>query len=233
MRRINLRTVSAVLILGGAAIWMGRSHQTQDVAVERAPTATAVSPTPTSSALTAKALSVATNPADVTAKAPVALVKAQPLPFAPELAQYSILHRKVFLDEGEQAEKLRLLKNPALLRSLGTRLLQMPTDSSGLAEQNLAVDLLLEALRTGDSDTASEVLTTVVSDKQIEDSKMPTAARENVAGVKGEVLYRWSAQQPERTSDIARMLPGPVSQKIWQNVQTLQASNLAESEDTN
>jgi hypothetical protein len=165
-------------------------------------------------------------------RSPAAALPAGPAPHAAELAEYTLLHRKVFLSDGEEAQKATLLKNPSVLRAMGDRLLRAPGDTKGLAEQNMAVEMLLEALRSGDTGVATEVLKGVVSDKQVEDTHLDMATRESLAGVKAEVLYQWSAQIPTQAGELAGLLPGPVSQKIWQNVINMQASNVAESADT-
>ena len=98
-----------------------------------------------------------------------------------------------------------------------------------LSEQDVAVDILLDALKDGDSRAAEEALREVVKDEQVEDGTLSGGVREQLAGVKAEVLYQWSAMVPSGASELARLLPGPVSQKIWQNVLNMQSQNLAES----
>jgi hypothetical protein len=88
----------------------------------------------------------------------------------------------------------------------------------------------LAALKEGDKTAASAALQAVVQDKQIEDTGLERSAREQLAGLKAEILYQWSATQPDMTASIVAWLPGPVSQKIWQNVLRMQQSNQAESQ---
>lgn len=148
-----------------------------------------------------------------------------------ELQTYAAIQRKVFLNASEQQQKSQLLHDRQVLRGMGARLTQAPADLKASIEQNAAIDLLLEALRSGDAGTASEVLKDVVTDKQVEDPSLDSETRHSLAGVKAEVLFQWSALKPTEAAEIATWLPGPVSQNIWQNVLNAQASNQAESAD--
>ena len=98
-------------------------------------------------------------------------------------------------------------------------------------EQGLIVDALLAALADGDQQTAQQVITDVIKDGQVEDSNLPMQVRQRLAGVKAELLYQATSLQPERFVGIETQLPGPVSQKIWINVQSNQQRNLAESSE--
>ncbi|NJL26185.1 MAG: hypothetical protein HC902_14200 [Calothrix sp. SM1_5_4] len=158
--------------------------------------------------------------------------KDTPMPFVyrEQISAYAELRAKVFLSPAEQARKRQLLRDSPFLRAMGKRLVE-PSRSEGVQEdQDAGVDLLLEALREGDSGVAAEVLRDVVQDPQIENAALDMKIREQLAGIKAEVLYQWSAQRPAVTDDLVRWLPGPVSQKIWANVVRMQQSNLAESE---
>lgn len=225
MRKINLNLMIGILVLIGLVIWQSRPARQHALDVRNAE--------PTSSAV--NNLQVARLPAGVPSvaigtktAAPKAL---EPAPHAKELAVYTDLHRKVFLNERESAEKDALLKNASVLRAMGVRLMRSPGSEAAAKEQNVAVEMLLEALRTGDSEIAAEVLKGVITDGQVEDAHLDIASRENLAGVKAEVLFQWSAFRPAQANELATMLPGPVSQKIWQNIVDAQASNIAESAD--
>ena len=158
-------------------------------------------------------------------------VEALPFPFEAELSTYTGLKRKVFLNPIEQRQKEEILRNRDVLRGMQSRLVHSPVDGQQALAQNAAIDLLLEALKSGDSEVATEVLRSVVTDGQVEDAKVDASTRENLAGIKGEVLFQWSALKPTQSDEMASLLPGPVSQKIWQNVISAQKSNLAESAD--
>ena len=146
-----------------------------------------------------------------------------------ELDSFQKIRTKVFLSDAEQQERRRLLNDISLLRALGLRLTEASLAPAVTASQDAAVDLLIEALKSGDKAMASEVAKTVIEDPGVENASTDRSVRENLAGIKAEVLYHWAALIPEDTSVIERSLPGPVSQKIWANVTHRHASNTAES----
>lgn len=97
-------------------------------------------------------------------------------------------------------------------------------------QQTTAIDLLLEAAKSPEGREAAEAaLQGIIADNQIEGEALPMDARKNLAGVKAEVLFQWSAQDPTKTKSMQAWLPGPVSQKIWENVTDAQTRNLRES----
>lgn len=146
-----------------------------------------------------------------------------------ELSEFKTLKQKVFLTEEEKLQRQSLLKNRALLENL-KGLFKYPTPFQDLeSQQNVAVDLLLEAIKSGDAETARDVLKELIADPTIENKQLSTAQRQNLAGVKAEVLYQWSSLEPDRAGEMQKALPGPVSQKIWKNVLTQQDLNRAES----
>ncbi|WP_373997982.1 hypothetical protein [Bdellovibrio bacteriovorus] len=146
-----------------------------------------------------------------------------------ELSAFHRMHRKVFLDEAEKKERQDLLKNHRVISSLSD-LLQAPALTvDEVILQNVALDLLLESLQDSPHGEALGVLKDVVSNGYIEDKANNLEARKSLGEVKAEVLYQWSALQPQKKSEIERLLPGPVSKKIWENVRYQQENNLAES----
>lgn len=152
-----------------------------------------------------------------------------PFEFKKELDVWSELNKRLFLSESDLAEKRRLLNDIALLRGLGLRLTEPSISKEVVENQDSAVDLLIEAVKSGDREAASDVLKSVVQDSQIENPSMDKAVREHMAGVKAEIMLRWAALVPDEVATIERSLPGPVSQKIWDNVKKRHASNLSES----
>lgn len=233
MKRVNLNAVILVLILMGAVLVKSRFRSAEEPKLK---TNNVTSIAPIEEQKVSQSLQSIREPASVapvkaTVVKAVVKLKAQSLPYSKELDTYVVLKKKVFLTETEERSRDQLLKNPAILRAMGQRLTISAADDAAALEQNSAVDMLLEALRSGDSTVATEVLKTVVSDQQVEDSALDISSRENLAGIKAEVLYQWSALNPVQSSQIASWLPGPVSKRIWQNVVTAQASNIAESAD--
>lgn len=161
---------------------------------------------------------------------PAMEVMIKPFEFTRELATFTELKAKVFLTDDEKEVKRALLSHVLLMRAVAKRLVQPSVSEDLVHEQEAGVDLLLAAYKDGDRSVAAEILRDVVSDRQVEDVTLPSAVRNQLAGVKAEILYQWSAMAPELASDMARWLPGPVSEKIWANVTKKQQANLAESE---
>lgn len=148
-----------------------------------------------------------------------------------QLATFHEISRKVFPSDDDRSQADRLLHDDELLRSAGRLLLQPAADRQAEADQNDAIDLLIKALTAGDNDVARAALTDVVKDAQIENTKIAMGARRQLAGLKGEVLYKWTALEPDMAAQVARWLPGPKSRQVWANVVQLQKSNLAESQE--
>ncbi len=151
-----------------------------------------------------------------------------PFEYKKEIDLFSDMQKRLFLTEADQAEKRRLLNDTALLRALGLRLTEPSLSEAVVQSQDVAVDLLVEALKSGDRETASEVLKSVVEDPQVELPTMERGLREHMAGLKGEILLRWAALAPDQAANIERSLPGPVSRKIWENVRQRHESNRRE-----
>jgi len=153
----------------------------------------------------------------------------KPMPkfeYQSELNSYAQLKTKVLPSPEEEAARGALLKNALFLRSLGERLTKTPL--LPLGEQDVALDLLVDALKNGDKSTAEAAITDIVSDKQVEDAAIPQPVREQLAGIKAELLYHWTALEPDQAAQVAHLLPGQVSRKIWNNVTEAQKNNLAE-----
>lgn len=160
---------------------------------------------------------------------PLAVAPEVPFKYQAELESFSRLRAKVFLNENDEAERRRLLNDSSLLRALGLRLTEASLAESVMASQDAAVDFLIEAMKSGDKVLASEIARAVIEDPQVENASLERSVRENLAGLKAEVLYHWAAQMPDDAAGVERYLPGPVSQKIWSNVSRRHHSNTAES----
>jgi len=154
----------------------------------------------------------------------------RPFQYQSDLDAFARIKAKVFLNEAEEAEQRRLLNDSSLLKALGLRLTEASLAPSVTASQDAAVDLLVEAMKNGDKALAAEIARAVIEDPQVENTSIERSVRENLAGVKAEVLYHWAALMPEEAGAIERYLPGPVSQKIWANVARRHSSNRAESQ---
>ncbi len=231
--------IASLIILGGWGISMTRFLSSSSKSADGSANGSADSaksdpadrsagskPYPDSAVIAARipaSVPAANSPAP--ARVEVSPIKFQ---FQEELNSYAQLKTKVLPSPKEQAAKSALLKNASFLRSLSDRLTKVPMLSIG--EQDAALDLLVDALKNGDQATAEGAIADVIADKQVEDTKVAAPVREQMAGIKAELLYHWTAVQPDQASQVGRLLPGPVSQRIWNNVRAAQSNNLAESE---
>ena len=90
------------------------------------------------------------------------------------------------------------------------------------------MDILLEAAKSADYKIAEELILTVIQDNQVEDPSTNKVMRETLAGIKAELMY--SAAFIEKRT-VQNSIPGPVTQKIWDNVQQAHVDNLIDSEN--
>lgn len=151
----------------------------------------------------------------------------------PEVIQkFKVIQAKVFKTDEDQRHLKAMISDSVYLLQLGGYLrdLQSVHKSEFKENQNAVIDLLLEALKNGDAQSAQQAILDVIQDSQVEDEKLALNTRELLGGVKAELLYQSSSIKPELSQQIERVLPGPISQKIWKNVQEQQADNLALSE---
>jgi hypothetical protein len=96
-------------------------------------------------------------------------------------------------------------------------------------DQDSAVDFLLAALKDGDKTFAETTIINIIKDGQVEDGALAMDQREMLAGLKGELLFHGSSISPQGFQNITSVLPGPVSLRIWQNVQARQSQYAEES----
>lgn len=176
-----------------------------------------------------KAIEPPPNSATMNLKEVIPPKAEMPFEYKKELEAFNDMKKRLFLSESDLAEKRRLLNDVGLLRALGLRLTEPSIAPAVVQSQDDAVDLLVEALKSGDKETASEVMKSVVEDSQVENPSLDPRVREQMAGVKGEIMLRWAALMPGDSASIERSLPGPVSKKIWANVKKRHDSNEAES----
>lgn len=149
------------------------------------------------------------------------------------LTEYVKMKSQIVMSAQMRERKNELLHDEAFLKGLG-KLLKTPAlnDLKTKELQSQAIDLLVEARTSTDGRVAGEVLKSVIEDKSIESDRLKLAERKALAGLKAELLYQWSAQEPKVADSILSWLPGPVSQKIWRNVLAAQEQNeLASSQE--
>ena len=145
-----------------------------------------------------------------------------------ELDSYLMLKALIFPNDEQKNERKQIVNNSRLIKAIGERLVKQPLLKA--EDQDIAVDILLEALKDGDVQSAQAALLGIVADAQVENSGLAQSVREQLAGIKAEVLFHWVAAVPAESARLATVLPGPVSQRIWQNVQNAHQSNLAQSQ---
>ena len=233
MRRLR-STVAIGLLAGGLAWWLSErpAHEAQTSAVRETATEEtselAVRPIESSEAVPANS---GREPASTAPGLEVSLsakTKDSLLEF--EKTKKIVLATSTDDEEKQRQLKERIFQDASLMREL-ERLLKAPAlgDHELASQQMTALDVLFDAMNSKSADLAEKVLASVVEDRAIEDESLDTKRRQALAEVKAEVLYRWSAAEPEQVDQIVGLLPGPVSQKIWGNVIETQAQNAAES----
>ncbi|MBC7466125.1 MAG: hypothetical protein H7256_09035 [Bdellovibrio sp.] len=151
------------------------------------------------------------------------------------LDQYHEIKTKVFVSEKEKSLKKQFMTDNELIKSLKNFITEAPVSERGSdddVKKNLALDLLIEASVSSNSAEATAALMDIVQDKKIEDEKIPVADRQSMAEIKADLLYTWTARLPNQASQIDKVIPGPVTSKIWKNAQEAQAQNRTESATT-
>ena len=145
-----------------------------------------------------------------------------------DLTRFSAIAQKALPSSADQAARNDLLKDEELINSLKPLLTTAAQNLSEQQLQNSALDMLFAALNSDSRDIAVGVLKEVVASSGVESDAVPQNERQQLAGIKAEVLMALSAH-PKFQEDLTAIFPGPVTGKIWQNVQERQKSNLAES----
>ncbi|HMN68135.1 MAG TPA: hypothetical protein PKC28_06305 [Bdellovibrionales bacterium] len=224
MRRPALvNVVAVVLVLGLVAVYLGRPEAPITPEPEKASEVLKDAKAPL---LQAPSSSGSVKP-DITPPKAKAVIPPVAFEYQNELNQYAALQAKVLPSPDERDKKQALLINPKLLMGMAVRLVRLPL--LPLGEQGAAIDLLLDAVKSGDREAAETALAVVVEDKQVEDPSLMGGVREQLAGIKAEVLYHWAALVPSQVPQIPKRLPGPASRKIWDNVREAHSDNEAES----
>ncbi|MFZ3231203.1 MAG: hypothetical protein WA160_13430 [Pseudobdellovibrio sp.] len=154
-----------------------------------------------------------------------------------DLANYESIKNKVFLTDDEKQIRKGYFSNINLIKDLQNVLLYSKSIEIGsdlYNQKNIALDLLIEASIDTNSAEATAALFSIIEDKQIEDESLPLPDRQAMADIKAEILYSWTAKSTtNETEKISNLIPGPITAKIWTNVQNAQEQNRLESADTN
>lgn len=143
-----------------------------------------------------------------------------------QLEDFDRLYNKLLKNEDERDSYQASLKNPNVFRLLKRAVLHPSRENAKL--QDLSVTYLMEALQAH-SEEASRVVNDIIADNTIENPTVDSQSRQLQAELKADILYQWTSMHPEQVQHVSSILPGRASQRIWQNVLDLQASNEAES----
>lgn len=148
------------------------------------------------------------------------------------LSAFQALQMKSVMTPEEEEARLQFLQDAELISQIGLTLRSRTAQQDPKAEenQNIAIDILIEALKEGNEQAATDAIWDQIRDGQVEDANVPLKERKVFAGIKGEILYHATALRPDTFQDVEMDLPGPVSQKIWKNVQAQHQSNLEGSQ---
>jgi hypothetical protein len=240
-RLVLLGSAVFVTLVGGAILMKGRAggEKANESAHESSSSAQTESETAAVASIDRQPQSIAARASSgeketTTGKsAPASSLSKVSVEIPRELMAYAEMNKKVFLTDDEKAQKKGFFRDSRFLKSLESLLRQPAEIGSDLQiQQFAALDALFEAVQSPDSERGAEdVLRSLVEDKSVEDPKLDGKSREALAGVKAEILYQWSSLQPNKAGEINRLLPGPVSQRIWQNVLDTQRNNVAESQE--
>lgn len=145
-----------------------------------------------------------------------------------QLEDFDHLYKKLLKSAEEREEYHASLKNKKVFPLIKKMILHPTRENAKL--QDLGLNYLMEALQT-DRPGVSVVLSEIIADASIENSKIPIETRQQQAELKAEILYQWTSMYPEQATTVSGLLPGRASQNIWRNVQDLQANNESESVD--
>lgn len=149
-----------------------------------------------------------------------------------QIIRFKNLQMKSVMTEAEQNEYSDMLQNADVLHQIGEVLRSRKAfeDPQFAKLENVAVDYVIEALKKGNEDAASDAAWDQIRDAQVEDPSIPLGERKILAGIKGEILYHATAIRPDIFQEVEMDLPGPASEKIWQNVQAQHQDNLKDSQ---
>ena len=139
------------------------------------------------------------------------------------LLDYKASSQKIFKLPNDEVKIEKLTKNYEKLQIIA-KLLTTPELLSTLSldAQDAAVDVLIKSLLTANPKQTEELVLAIINDGQIENSGVNQSVRMQMAAVKAELMYHAVSLDPQ---SVQNAISGPVTQKIWDNVQTVHASN--------
>ncbi len=145
-----------------------------------------------------------------------------------QLNQIYAIQKKVFKSEVELEVVKSFINSRSKLQSLVTLLTNRQSlIETSSADRSAAVDVLIEASKAESAQYAEELILEIIRDSKIENKNEIPSVRESLAGIKAELMYH-AVRIDNRT--VQNSVSGPVTQKIWENVQQAQADNVSESQ---
>lgn len=146
-----------------------------------------------------------------------------------KLRTFSKVSKKIFHSDADQLRLRNTVADENLLRSFSELLTTDAQNDLEFAQaQNSAIEILLLADSQG-SAVARQVLREIIQDAQIENDQVDIAQKTALAEIKADILYQWSSQNINAETEIPGLLPGPRSQKIWNNILETQKNLRLES----
>lgn len=155
------------------------------------------------------------------------------------IEEFANLSEKVFSNSDEQMRRSELLMNPEYVRNIGDYLLKVPREEVQNQIYDQSLEFLVEALKLGSNEALTQI-ERVIADQQVENGKLPLEQRKFLGETKGELLYQYAALNSvsskggsagnQTEQQIASLIPGPVTQKIWNQVLQALDANFAESQ---
>jgi len=144
-----------------------------------------------------------------------------------KINEFKDLHSKVLLTKQEKENLKKLISDRQFIIELGD-IYQQSIASDYFVQPHLHAavnDYLLQALKNGDHETSLAVIKSIILDKQIEDKNRSISEKQVLAENKAELLFHATALYPEEFNFSSSDLPGPVTQKIYENVKLIHKEN--------
>jgi hypothetical protein len=225
---VKISAGSALILILVVAAIMGKKPSETSIKAESVPASNAVpTKSPSAEAMIKKTIKNEVN--KVLAIAPAHLTEAERLRLSKHLELFQELDVKVLMNPSEKERYVALLSDRDIQALIKRTILTANTENIKL--QNSSVEFLVSAIESNVD--VSQLMKEIISDSAIESTSAPQAQRQVQAELKAELIYSWSSNSPRQVQGIEALLPGPVSQRIWSNIQYTHANNAEESLSVN
>lgn len=220
---VKISAASALILILVAAYITGKKPNTASTNMESVPVINAI-PTKTLSAQAIMKEPVNNEVVKVPiALAPLTAEERQRL--TKQLELFQELDVKVLMNPSEKERYVAALSDKDTHKLIKRTILMANAENIKL--QNLSTEFLVSAIESNID--VSQLMKEIIADSTIESTSAPQAHRQIQAELKAELIYSWSSHSPQYTLGIESLLPGPVSQRIWSNIQNTHANNAEES----